>query len=534
MTFFIQKIVTFYNTGNRWYLPMLAGFFFVLAAPPINGQLHPALTLFPLLSFIVCLPLFAFSLNVRSKRALIHTYLFGICASLGQLYWIAFVCPEGLWHLIILGVALLTLFEGLFFAINGLVFRWTFKKFPRLYFLMVPAWWVIVEYCKSLGEMSFPWTTIGYSLTPLSISQVSSITGIYGMSFIIILGNVLIWHVLRGPTGSKERKNGIVAMVIFAALLSAASLWGFSRLHSPQAAGPTAKVALVQPCIDQNHWGNRSLDTSFNVIESMVDKAAVNAPNVIILPESALLCYLVKRSSLKNRVVDWSKKIKIPMVLGSLDWQNAPPKSSSEYYVYNAAFFLDSGSSAFQPYYKVKLVPFSEALPFQGLFPILSRVNLGQADFKPGSVPVVYSIGSLIRGAPFICFDIIYPSFVRKRAAFGANILIHITNDGWFGKSSGPFQHALMSQQRCIENGISLARCANSGISMLVDQYGRIIAKTRLGVRTILSGDIPLARVPTLYTALGDWPVGVSACIAVVQLCIVIFRRYVRKKETQQ
>jgi apolipoprotein N-acyltransferase len=182
----------------------------------------------------------------------------------------------------------------------------------------------------------------------------------------------------------------------------------------------------------------------------------------------------------------------------------------------------------------VKLVPFSEALPFQGLFPILSRVNLGQADFKPGSVPVVYSIGSLIRGAPFICFDIIYPSFVRKRAAFGANILIHITNDGWFGKSSGPFQHALMSQQRCIENGISLARCANSGISMLVDQYGRIIAKTRLGVRTILSGDIPLARVPTLYTALGDWPVGVSACIAVVQLCIVIFRRYVRKKETQQ
>ena len=120
-------------------------------------------------------------------------------------------------------------------------------------------------------------------------------------------------------------------------------------------------------------------------------------------------------------------------------------------------------------------MPFSEALPFQGIFPILSRVNLGQADFKSGATPVIYSIGSDIRAVPLICYEIIYPGFVRGRLTSAANLLVNVTNDGWFGKSSGPFQHAVMARQRCIENGVSLARCANSGISMLVDRCGRAV-----------------------------------------------------------
>jgi len=95
-----------------------------------------------------------------------------------------------------------------------------------------------------------------------------------------------------------------------------------------------------------------------------------------------------------------------------------------------------------------------------------------------------------IRAVPLVCYEIIYPGFVRGRLTNSTNLLVNVTNDGWFGKSSGPFQHAVMSRQRCIENGISLARCANAGISMLVDQYGRILCKTRLNERTQLSGNI--------------------------------------------
>lgn len=521
-----QRIVHWYTVKNPWYVPVVAGFFYVLGSPPFNGQLHPAFVFFPVVSFLICVPLFGLAIHPSLKRSVLHTYIFGISASLGQLYWIAFVTPEGLWHLIVLGVLLLTLYEGLFFTVNGLLFRYAFKRFPRSYALIVPAWWVLVEYSKSIGEMSFPWDYLGYSMTPLlPFSQVSSMTGIYGMSFIIVVGNILVWRALRERLARGKMGKNTIALAGFAVLLCVVSFWGWCRLRAAPVAGPKAKIALVQPNIDQNHWGIGSLDTSFGAIESQVLTASRDNPDVIILPESALLCYLVKRPSLRNRVIGWSEKIKIPLILGSLDWEIAPPRGIREYLVYNAAFFLDTGSTTFQPYYKMKLVPFSEALPFQGIFPILSRVNLGQADFKRGTKQVIFRVGNTIKAAPFICFDIIYPSLVRS-AARTANLLVHITNDGWFGRSSGPYQHALMSQQRCIENGISLARCANSGITMLVDQYGRIISKTRLGERTVLTGAVSLSRVPTLYSKLGDWPVALSAAIVLIQLLLAARRRF--------
>jgi apolipoprotein N-acyltransferase len=508
---FIQKTVNFFYAKNRWYLAVLAGFFYAVGVPPFDSQLHRAFTFFPLLSFVICLPLFWFSRNTSIKRAVLHTYLFGFAASLGQLYWIAFVTPEGLWHLIVMGVLLITLFEALFFTANGLLFRVVYKKFPALSILFVPAVWVCIEYVRSVGEISFPWTILGYSLTPLlPLSQITSITGVYGMSFLILLGNMLLWEEMRQFVHYKKVRKKGVYLIGFTALLLGISLWGWHRLHYSDATGPKATVSLVQPNIDQNKWGNHSLDTAFDVIESLAYASVEYKPDVIILPESALLCYLVRRPLLRQRVIGWSQKINIPLVLGALHWDLAPPHSLTEYFVYNTVFYLDKGSTNFVPYFKMNLVPFSEALPFQGVFPILSRVNLGQADFKRGTKPVIFSIGNDIQAVPLVCYEIIYPGFVRSRLTKSTNLLVNVTNDGWFGKSSGPFQHAVMSRQRCIENGISLARCANSGISMLVDQYGRILSQTHLNERTQLSGAIPLSRVTTLYSRWGDWPVVLS------------------------
>ena len=531
MKILLKTALQFYNAKNRWYIPMAAGIFYALGTPPMNGQLHPVFTFFPMLSLAVCIPLFYFSLAPSLKRAMVHTYCFGIGASLCQLYWIAFVVPEGLYHLVFGGVVLLTAFEALFFAINGLVFRIAFTRLRGWCVIAFPAWWICVEYAKSLGEISFPWNFIGYSLTPLlPLSQISSITGIYGMSFIVILGNVLLFDLIKSRRSAHEARRKKFALAAFAVFLIIASVGGWMRLHSSKAIGPQARLSLIQPVIDQNQWGNTSLDTSFAVIESLVIQAAESKPEAIIMPESALLCYLVRRPSLKNRVIGWSRKTKIPLVLGALHWDPAPPKSPREFLVYNTAFFLDTGTTTFQPYYKMNLVPFSEILPFQGIFPILSRVNIGQADFRPGTKPVIFDIGGKIKGAPFICFDIIYPSFVRSRSSSPTNLLVQITNDGWFGRSSGPYQHALYAQQRCIENGISLARSANTGISMFVDQYGRVLSKTRLLKRGILEGSVPLSRVPTLYSKLGDWPVAISGIIIAFQLLLLILKAFNKRK----
>jgi apolipoprotein N-acyltransferase len=487
-------------------------------------------TFFPLISFFVCVPLFLFAMHPSAKRSVFYCYLFGLFASAGQFYWIAFVVPEGLWPLVLFSVFLLTLIEGLFYIAVGLGFRFCRKRFPRSYPLVFPAFWIVLEYVKTLGEMSFPWNLIGYSLGPLlPLSQVASVTGVFGLSFLVVLGNVLAWKFLSAYYRRGKIAAGLPAFFIACIALSA---WGHFRMARPvpAVAGETMKVSVLQGSIDQNHWGNNSLDTSVAIFDTLLTKASVDKPDIIIMPESALLCYLLRQRSVRERVVGWSRKFRIPMILGALHWDAvaAPKKSAAPYNVYNAAFFLDTATEKFQQYYKINLVPFSEVLPFQGIFPILSRVNLGQADFTSGKDPAVYSIGTTLRAAPFICYEIIYPAFVRERVKRGANLFVNITNDGWFGRSSGAFQHATMARLRSIENGVTLARSANSGISMFVDQYGRVLGRTSLYDRTFLTRTISIARIPTLYSKFGDWPVLFSCLILAISLGWLLYRTKAR------
>jgi len=508
----IEKFLAFYNRKNRFWIPILAGLFFCFGVPPFNSFLHPAFTFFPLLCFIICIPLFLFATQKPLKRAFMHSYLFGIFASAGQFYWIAFVVPEGLWHLVLLGVLLITLVEGLFFVIMAIGFRFIFRQFPRFYPLVFAALWVLVEYLRSLGEISFPWNLVGYTLTPLlPIAQFASVTGVFGLSFIIILGNAIVLSCLIRIRSSTRQT---AALPLFIAACVAITVWGFVRLHTAQQdRSHQVKIALLQGNIDQNHWGNNSLDASFDNIGGLVKQAAIDKPDLIVMPESALLCYLVRQQQLRQRVLDWSKTYKIPMLVGALHWDPAPSESAEQYRVYNTAFYLDTASDYFHRYFKIMLVPFSEALPFKGIFPVLSRVNLGQADFTRGNDLTVFSVGKNIKAAPFICYEVIYPAFVRERVKHGANLFVNMTNDGWFGKSSGAYQHATMARMRCIENGVALARCANSGISMFVDAYGHVISRTELYTRTVLTGSVSCAKVKTLYARFGDWPVWFSVII---------------------
>jgi apolipoprotein N-acyltransferase len=317
-----------------------------------------------------------------------------------------------------------------------------------------------------------------------------------------------------------------VFMLIFCAI------WGFARLM-PHKGIPQeqARFACIQGNINQNKWGPRSLDTSFSIAESLITIASQASPDCIVLSESSLLCYLARQPKHKIRVLGWSQMFDIPLILGALHWNPAPPRSPYEYNVYNTAFLLNKGSTVLQPYFKMKLVPFSEVIPFEGLFPILSRVNLGEADFKAGTDPALFHIRDNLIGVPLICYEIIYPDFVRKRSARPANILINITNDGWFGRTNGPFHHAAMSQMRSIENGISLVRCANSGISMLVDPYGRILKQTGIYSRDVLIGDVPTYRVSTFYSRHGDWVVWFSILIIILTVSWIGFNR--KQKQTR-
>jgi apolipoprotein N-acyltransferase len=244
---------------------------------------------------------------------------------------------------------------------------------------------------------------------------------------------------------------------------------------------------------------------------------------LIIFSESALLCYLDRRPEIKRHVLAWADRAGVPIMAGALHWDRRPGMLSGssddkDYYVYNTVFLTRDGKLV--PYHKVMLVPFSEIMPFEAQFPILSRVNLGAAGFKRGESEAVFRINDKLEIAPYICYEIIFPSFVRRRLSESTNMLVNVTNDGWFGRSSGPYQHAAMAQMRSVENGIALARSANSGISMFVDPYGRVLAKSGLYTRDIIIRDVPTYRIMTFYARFGDWFVALCAVLAAVGIAV--------------
>ena len=522
MTKIINNFLNYYKEKKPIWFPVIFGIVFALFLPPFNNLLHPAFVFFPLLSFFICIPLFIISSNHSVKQSIFYSYIFGIFASAAQYYWIAFVVPEGLWHLILIGVILICLFEALYFLLFSLLFRISIKTFNSFYIILFPCFWVLLEYERSLGDISFPWNLIGYSLTPiLPLSQLASITGVYGLSFIVVLGNTLVFNFL-----TKNNKKSFYGLFVFILFIISFSVWGYLRIKSASFDNSkSVKIAAIQCNLDQNRWHNYSLDTSIMIIDSLINQAVKENPEIIILPESAFLCYILRQPLVAEKVRSIARMFKISMIFGSLHWEKAPKGFSDDYLVYNTAFYINPNNLEFEKYYKMKLVPFSEALPFEGIFPILSRVNLGQADFKKGKEHVIFNIGNFIKAGPFICYEIIYPSLVRERVKRGANLLVNITNDGWFGKTSGAFQHATMAQLRCIENGVSLVRAANTGITMLVDQYGRIIEKKKIYTRTYLCGNLFIQKIPTIYSLLGDWPIWISSIIVIISFILFIIKK---------
>jgi apolipoprotein N-acyltransferase len=427
--------------------------------------------------------------------------------SLAQYYWIGNVNVRGLWAVVLVGVVLISIAVGAFYFAAALAFRFCVRHIPRLYTVVFPAIWVLIEYSRTLSDLRFPWSLLGYSSVGiLPVAQFSSFTGVWGLSFLIVLGNVVLWELLRAVKQNRNYRKQWVACCGWAALVIGIFIWGAVRLSTEPQTAKTSRIALLQSNMDQFNWSANSTDSAFTISGQMVREASKDEPELMIFPESALHCFLARQTERRRAAYSWAKEANIPIFAGALHWEYAHQSedgSADEYDVYNSVFLIEKDKLT--PYHKIVLVPFSEIMPFQANFPLVSRVNLGGAGFKQGEEEALFRINENLEIAPYICYEIIFPSFVQRRLKESTNLLVNVTNDGWFGRSSGPYQHAAMSQMRSIENGISMSRSANSGISMHVDPYGRIIAKTGLYERTILTTDVPTYRIATFYTRFGDW-----------------------------
>lgn len=443
-----------------------------------------------LLAWIGLVPLF-FAID-REKPSATFRYglVFGFLFSLFSLFWIIFLqIPGNIKALMIFGMLLMFLYLGLWWAVGLLIAN-------RVGLWFLPLIIAGLEWVKGLGETGFPWLSLGYSQAryPLVIQQ-ASVYGVFGVSFWLVLLNIAFFKFLQ--------TRGTRYMVALALIVAIPLGYGLIRMPAVSTAGFT--VGIVQPNLDPNLKYSRGergeafqklLDGSRQCDRIARDSFGASC-DLILWPESATPVLIKSPNEYQRSLFNLVDELNTPILAGSAIIDH------KRHEIYNGAVLVEPGHKIDQEYRKIHLVPFGEHIPFDRYIPLFRKIDLGEGDYSPGSEYTVFRS----RGVPFaclICFESIFPELARGFVRRGARLLLNITNDGWFGRISGPQQHNDMAILRAVENSVPLARSSNTGVSMVVDSYGRVLTATPLFTEATVVRRLPLGTGRTVYGLIGD------------------------------
>jgi apolipoprotein N-acyltransferase len=469
-----------------WFLFISSAFLMSLAYPPLP---------FGFVIYFALVPLI-FALEDKGlSDAFKIGYLFGLVSNILLLFWIGWATVPGAVAAIVL-LCLYTAFLTWFYVLIQ-------KKWGTNALFFLPFLWVGMEYVRSLTEISFPWLNLAYTQTYyLNLIQYVSFTGNYAVSFWIVCLNLIIYLII------KHKKRISLAISLFAILIILPYIYGWHESRVTRSAmsekieKENIKIALLQGSIEPEvKWDERFLDYNIQTFVHMSEEVAKGDVDLILWPETAAPCYLASESLYMDKVQATSDSLNVPLLVGTNDYE---ANQEGRFLYYNSAFLFKPKGRYPQVYNKIHLVPFSEKIPYDEKLHISDKVQLGQSDFSSGKELTIFHIPKG-RFATLICFESVYPALVRSFVKRGTDFLVNITNDAWFGKTHGPFQHARIAVFRAIENRISIARCANTGISMFIDPFGRVKDATKIFVRTTVIDQIPFRLEETFYTKHGDW-----------------------------
>ncbi len=458
------------------------------------------------LAWIALLPLLIVIYEAQPKASFFFGWFAGTIFFLGLIYWLLFLYPF-VNLLAILAWAGVAIFEGLFmgiFALGASIIRKNYVGWGRLF--TIPAWWVGVEFVRSVGWWSFSWGTLGYSQLPFHLLiQIAAITGVYGISFIIVMINVSLIEVLMSTTEKIKSSFAYlgVALIILFEILGGGFIALSSSARSKDTGNKTQAnfhLVLVQGNISQEEkWDPSKEDYIKDIYYNLAKKAGNYEPYLVIFPESATPSFLLRDISYLNKLRSLAKKFNYYLVVGSLHLDSSSRQ-------FNSAILISPEGKVLKKYDKLHLVLFGEHVPFQFIGDIFRRFEklswVGES-ITPGNDYTVFST-SAGRFSTVICFESADPGLCRQMARRGAQLLTVITNDAWFGKSAAASQHLQISAFRAIENNIYLAQVANTGISAIVSPQGQILKKTSLFKRQLLRGNISFRKPNTLYLKWGD------------------------------
>jgi len=449
------------------------------------------------LAWVALAPLIVDSLGQPVRRAAAWGWAFGTVFYLVLLRWLDFTfttyssIPWPLtWAPLMALAGYCALYAGAFAA----AVAWLGQRSLVGALCASPFLWVAGEWLRGHLFGGFPWGLIGYTqYQRLPVIQIAELGGVYAVSFVILVANAAIAGCLMFAW-----RPAVGGVAIAGAVVGATLAFGVWRLAEPAPPGEVT-VAVMQPSIEQPlKFDPAFAPTTLAIYLTLTSRAGAEHPDLIVWPETAAPSPLRRDPDLLRTLGALSGSLHAPLLVGSIDVDaSTPPR------VHNSAFLLTERGIVGR-YDKIQLVPFGEYVPLSGLIGFVRSWAEFIAELEPGSTASVFSGPP----APFgvvICYEGIFPELVREFVKGGARLIVNMTNDAWFGRTSGPWQHLAMYPFRAVEHRVAVVRAANTGISAFIAPSGKIFRRVPLYERTVAAERVPLRTRTTLYTRLGDW-----------------------------
>jgi apolipoprotein N-acyltransferase len=513
-------------------LVLMSAAILVLAFPSLDRGFLAWFAMVPFLFVIIrCRPLWGF----------FFSFFFGFIFYTGIFFWMFKLPKYTLLHHFLLGVYLCPL-AGTFGLLVCLIAR---HCSPATGLFSTPFIWVCLEYVRSnLSFLSLPWGLLAHSQYQYPILiQMASITGIYGIGFLIVLVNsaltILVWPFLKRlsltiPSSTEPLlSRGAKTLVGTAAICFAVNLlYGYS-ITAKTISGAKHRVSVVQANIDQSKkWDKKYAAMILDTYDKLTRKASQDKPGLIIWPETATPKAINLDRNVLVKVWQTAKNASVPLLLGSSQQRKFEKNKTKTLKYQNSAFLLPPAKQLTRPqrYDKIRLLPFGEYLPLKGTIPWNSVGIPKIGDYVPGREFTIFELPEY-RFAVTICWENIFADIVRRFVQGGAQFIVNITNEAWFGKTAAPYQFLSMSVFRAVENRVFVVRCANTGVSCIIDPRGRIVDRVKskdgkdIFVRGVLTASIVPQDSQTLYTQYGDWIIWFCICGAIMFVILAFSRK---------
>ncbi len=513
------------ETASRAALAVASGLALALAFPKFDLNL---------LAWVAFVPLFHAIEDEPMRRVFGWAYLQSFAAFAGSLYWIAIPLhnfADVRLALAILPMLLLAGVLALYTALAIWAGEYAARRLRLPMVVTMPIAWTALEWVRTYFPIGFPWNLLGYvAYRNLELIQFAEFTGVYGISALVIFFNAVVYMVAfrRG-----SRRLQTVSLIGLTALMSVLVGFGAARIgqlgHAP-AAGEL-KVAMVQGDIPQSiKWDPNFLPESFKVYEDETAQAARRGAEIVIWPEAAAAFFFQPDDRYPAAFAGdaaWrAALLKLAQSTGDPILFGAPALGARDGRVgfYNRAYLVSGQGDVVAHYDKINLVPFGEYVPARDLLGFfVNRVVQGFGDMFPGQAQTLFSVKGA-RLAVLICYESVFPELTRRAVNSGADVLVNITNDAWYGESSAPYQALAMAAMRSVETKVPMIRVANTGISAIIRPSGEITARTPLFKRGTEIEAVAFRPTRTVYTIVGDLFAELCFALAIVGVALARWR----------